>query len=136
MIQFEGLSIRRGENLLFDGASFQVHPGQKVGLTGANGCGKSSLFAALLGDISLDKGDVKIPKDWQIAHVAQEAPADQVPAIEHVLDGDPEWRELHTKIQETDHPQYLKFHSRYEEIDGYTATSRAAQLLDLSLIHI
>lgn len=130
MIQFESLSIRRGENMLFDGASFQVHPGHKVGLTGANGCGKSSLFAALLGDMTIDNGDIKIPKDWVIAHVAQEAPADEQAAIEHVLNGDIEWRELHEKIQDTDHPHYLKHHSRYEEIDGYSARARAAQLLN------
>ena len=129
MIQFENLSIRRGENMLFDSASFQVHPGQKVGLTGANGCGKSSLFAALLGDITIDKGDVKIPKDWVIAHVAQEAPADNQAAIEHVLDGDTEWRDLHQKIQDTEHPHYLNHQTRYEEIDGYAAKARAAQLL-------
>lgn len=130
MIQFEDLSIRRGENMLFDGASFQVHPGQKVGLTGANGCGKSSLFSALLGDLTLDKGDVKIPKDWVIAHVAQEAPSDDKGAIEHVLDGDAEWRDLYEKIQDIDHPQYLKHHTHYEEIDGYSARARAAQLLN------
>jgi len=130
MLQFDKLSIRRGENLLFDGASFQIHPGQKVGLTGANGCGKSSLFAVLKNELVIDTGDVKIPSDWVMAHVAQEAPADQRSAIDHVLDGDVEWRELDDKIQNTDHPRYLSFHSRYEEIDGYSARSRAAQLLN------
>ena len=129
MIQFDSLSIRRGENMLFDGASFQIHPGQKVGLTGANGCGKSSLFAVFRQELVIDKGDVKIPKDWVMAHVAQEAPANERPAIEHVLDGDVEWRELEEKIQDPDHPRYLKYQARYEEIDGYSARSRAAQLL-------
>jgi len=130
MIQFENLSIRRGENMLFDGASCQIHPGQKVGLTGANGCGKSSLFAVLRNELVIDKGDVKIPRDWVMAHVAQEAPANERPAIEHVLDGDTEWRELDEKIQNPDHPRYLKYQSRYEEIEGYSARSRAAQLMD------
>ncbi len=130
MIQFDNLSIRRGETLLFDKASCQIHPGQKVGLTGANGCGKSSLFAMLRNELVIDKGDVKIPKDWIMAHVAQEAPANDRPAIEHVLDGDEEWRQLDEKIKDTDHPRYLKFQSRYEEIDGYSARSRAAQLLN------
>ena len=130
MIQFDNLSIRRGENMLFDGASFQVHPGQKVGLTGANGCGKSSLFAVFRQELVIDKGDVKIPKDWVMAHVAQEAPANERPAIDHVLDGDEEWRDLEQKIQDPDHPRYLKYQSRYEEIDGYSARSRAAQLLN------
>ncbi|MFT5610949.1 MAG: ATP-binding cassette subfamily F protein 3, partial [Polaribacter sp.] len=129
MIQFDNLSIRRGENLLFDQASFQIHPGQKVGLTGANGCGKSSLFAVFRGELVIDTGDVKVPRDWVLAHVAQEAPADERPAIEHVLDGDAEWRDLEQKIQDPEHPRYTKFYSRYEEIDGYSARSRAAQLL-------
>ena len=130
MIQFESLSIRRGETLLFDGASCQIHPGQKIGLTGANGCGKSSLFAVLRNQLVVDKGDVKVPRDWVIAHVAQEAPSNDRPAIELVLDGDSEWRDLDVKIQEVDHPRFLKFQTRYEEIEGYSARSRAAQLLD------
>ena len=130
MIQFDNLSIRRGENLLFDRASFQIHPGQKVGLTGANGCGKSSLFAVFRNELVVDSGDVKVPTDWVLAHLAQEAPANNRSAIDHVLDGDQEWRELDSKIQDIDHPGYLKYHSRYEEIDGYSARSRAAQLLN------
>ncbi len=130
MIQFENLSIRRGENILFDNASCQIHPGQKVGLTGANGCGKSSLFAVLRNELVIDKGEVKIPRDWVMAHVAQEAPANQRPAIDHVLDGDVEWRDLDEKIQDPDHPRFLKYQSRYEEIDGYSARSRAAQLMN------
>lgn len=130
MIQLEHLSIRRGENLLFDQLNCQIHPGQKVGLTGSNGCGKSSLFAVLRNELVIDNGDVKIPKDWVLAHVSQEAPAGQRSAIDCVLDGDTEWRELNANIQDTDHPHYLKFHSRYEEIDGYTAKTRAAQLLN------
>ncbi len=130
MIQFDNLSIRRGETLLFDKASFQIHPGQKVGLTGANGCGKSSLFAMLRNELVIDTGDVKLPADWVIAHVAQEAVASDQSALDYVLDGDTEWRELDGLIGDTDHPRFLKFQSRYEEIDGYTARSRAAQLLN------
>ena len=98
-------------------------------MTGANGCGKSSLFAVFRGELVVDNGDVKIPKDWTLAHVAQEAPANERPAIEHVLDGDEEWRDLEQKIQDPEHPRYPKYYSRYEEIDGYAARSRAAQLL-------
>ena len=129
MIQIDKLSVRRGENLLFDQLSCQIHPGYTVGLTGANGCGKSSLFAVLRNELVIDNGDINIPKDWVMAHVAQEAPAGDRSAIDCVLDGDTEWRELDEKIQDTDHPRYLKYHSRYEEIDGYSAHSRAAQLL-------
>jgi len=87
------------------------------------------LFAVFRQELVIDKGDVKIPKDWVMAHVAQEAPANERAAIEHVLDGDEEWRDLEQKIQDPDHPRYLKYQSRYEEIDGYSARSRAAQLL-------
>ena len=129
MLQFDNLSIRRGESLLFDKASFQIHPGHKVGLTGSNGCGKSSLFAVLRNELVIDSGDLKVPSDWVMAHVAQEAPANDRSAIEHVLDGDAEWRELEQKMQDPEHPRYMKYQSRYEEIDGYTARARAAQLL-------
>lgn len=130
MLQVDNLSIRRGENLLFENASFQIHPGQHVGLTGANGCGKSSLFAMLRNELVIDKGDVKIPSDWIIAHVAQESPSDHRSSLEHVLDGDKEWRELDALVQYPDHPHYLTHQSRYEEIGGYAAKSRAAQLLN------
>ena len=130
MIQFQNVSLRRGENLLFDSASFQIHPGQKVGLTGSNGSGKSSIFALLRNELLLDTGDVQIPADWVMAHVAQEAPADKRGAIDHVLDGDKEWRDLEAKLLDTEHPRFLKHQSRFEEIDGYSARSRAAQLLD------
>ncbi|MBT8114972.1 MAG: ATP-binding cassette domain-containing protein [Arenicella sp.] len=130
MIQFDKLSIRRGETLLFDNASLQIHPGQKVGLTGANGCGKSSLFAALRHELVIDSGDISVPADWMIAHVAQQAPAGDREAIEYVLDGDAEWRDLDNRIQHIDDPDYVKHHSRYEEIGGYAARSRAAQLLN------
>ncbi|MDG1904123.1 MAG: ATP-binding cassette domain-containing protein [Arenicella sp.] len=130
MIQFQNVSLRRGENLLFDSASFQIHPGQKVGLTGSNGSGKSSIFALLRNELLPDTGDVQIPADWVMAHVAQEAPADKRGAIDHVLDGDKEWRDLEAKLLDTEHPRFLKHQSRFEEIDGYSARSRAAQLLD------
>ena len=129
MIQFDKLSIRRGEQLLFDQASMQIHPGQKVGLTGSNGSGKSSLFAVLLNELVIDKGDIKIPRDWVIAHVAQQTPSNQRSALDYVLDGDKEWRQLEEKIAQPEHPHYLKYQTRFEEIDGYTARSRAAQLL-------
>ncbi|NND81976.1 MAG: ATP-binding cassette domain-containing protein [Gammaproteobacteria bacterium] len=129
MLELINLSMRRGETLLFDGANCQIHAGQKVGLTGANGCGKSSLFSAILQHLIPDQGEIKIPQDWVVAHVAQEAPSDQRAALDHVLDGDAEWRELDTALQQTDHPKFLKWQSRYEEIDGYAAASRAAQLL-------
>ena len=80
MLQFNNLSLRRGARLLFEQASLQIHPGQKVGVSGANGTGKSSLFALILGELQADGGDLRYPRDWVIAHVAQETPADELAA--------------------------------------------------------
>lgn len=129
MLQFDNLSLRRGERVLFENASFKIHSGQKVGITGANGCGKSSLFAMLLNQLSTDKGEAHFPKSWVLSHVAQESPDSDCPALEYVLDGDQEWRELDNALQQDDSNKLSELHSRYEEIDGYTARARAAQLM-------
>ncbi len=133
MLNLSHLSIRRGPKLLFRDASFQIHPGQRVGVTGANGCGKSSLFALLLGELSADAGDVRFPRDWVIAHVAQETPADPRPAIEYALDGDGELRQIQRELLEAevanDGPRLAELHGRFEAIGGYDAQSRAARLL-------
>ena len=84
MLHFQNLSLRRGGKLLFADASFQIHPGQKVGITGANGTGKSSLFALIRGQLQADAGDLKLPREWVIAWVAQETPQDSRPAMEYV----------------------------------------------------
>jgi len=133
MIQFNNLSIRRGVEQLFSDATFSVHPGQNVGLTGANGTGKSSLFALILGQIGADEGDLQIPSNWLIAHVAQQTPNDDRPAIEFVLDGDEELREIESKIAQAEldnHGEKLAhLHSDFDNIGGYHARSRAARLM-------
>jgi ATP-binding cassette subfamily F protein 3 len=133
MLQFDGVSLRRGPRLLFEQAGFQVHPGQKIGITGANGSGKSSLFALVLGELHADTGDCRYPADWVIAHVAQESPANGRAAIEYVLDGDAELREVQSALSEAerqdDGQRLALLHGRFDAIDGYTARSRAGQLL-------
>jgi ATP-binding cassette subfamily F protein 3 len=133
MLQFDGVSLRRGPRLLFEQAGFQVHPGQKIGITGANGSGKSSLFALVLGELHADTGDCRYPADWVIAHVAQETPANGRAAIEYVLDGDAELREVQSALSEAerqdDGQRLALLHGRFDAIDGYTARSRAGQLL-------
>ena len=94
MLQAINLGIRRGVKLLFVDTSFQIHPGQKVGLTGANGTGKSSLFALILRQLQADSGDCIYPDNWVIAHVAQEIPDGMQSAINFVLDGDTELRQV------------------------------------------
>ena len=111
----------------------QLHPGHKVGLTGANGAGKSSLFALLRGELHPEKGDLEMPAGWVVAHVAQETPALAMPAIEFVLDGDAELREIEAELvsAETNHQGELiaELHQRLTDIEGYSAKARAAELL-------
>ena len=131
----------RGLKILIQAASLQLHPGHKVGLTGANGAGKSSLFALLRGEMQLESGDLDMPAAWVIAHVAQETPALAIPAIEFVLDGDAELRDIETQLRnieaalsdaETNHKGELiaELHNRLTDIDGYSAKARAAELLN------
>jgi ATP-binding cassette subfamily F protein 3 len=133
MLKFTDLAIRRGPNLLFENVSFTVHPGQKFGLTGANGTGKSSLFALVLKKLSSDQGDFSIPVDWEIAQVAQETQLTDQAAVEFVIDGDAELRQVQARLAKAEANQEANSiglcHVRLEEIDGYQAYSRAARLL-------
>ena len=134
MIQFRNLRLARGVKTLIEGASLQIHPGWKVGLTGANGCGKSSLFGLLRGELHQDAGDLEIPPSWVTAHVAQETPALACPALEYALDGDAELRRIEAALAaaEAAHNgvEIGHLHGRLQEIGGYAARSRAAALLD------
>lgn len=133
MLQFTDASLRRGPRVLFERASFQIHPGQNIGLTGANGTGKSSLFAMVLGELSTDEGHIALPNNWEIAHVAQDMPGDQQAAIEYVLDGDTGLRHLEQAIADAeannDGEKIAHLHSDFDHIGGYQARSRAAQLM-------
>jgi ATP-binding cassette subfamily F protein 3 len=133
LIQFKQLTLTRGSKVLIQDASLQLHPGHKVGLTGANGAGKSSLFALLRGELHPEKGDLEMPAGWVVAHVAQETPALAMPAIEFVLDGDAELREIEAELvsAETNHQGELiaELHQRLTDIEGYSAKARAAELL-------
>jgi ATP-binding cassette, subfamily F, member 3 len=133
MLQLTDLSLRRGPRLLLAGASLTVYPGQKVGLVGPNGCGKSSLFALLRGELHADAGEVSIPPGWELAHVAQQTPQGEDPAIEFVLDGDRELREVQGALAAADAAgdglRHGELAGRLEAIGGYDAESRAARLL-------
>ncbi len=129
MLQFDNLTLRRGPRILFAEASLQIHPGQKVGLTGANGTGKSSLFELILGSLHADQGEFRRPRDWIVAHVAQETPADTRAALEYVLDGDAELRTVEQGMASADGERLAELHARLENIGGYTARARAARLL-------
>ena len=145
MLRLDHVTLARGANRLLEDASLTVHVGHKVGIVGPNGCGKSTLFALLRGELHPESGDVAMPPRWTIAHVAQETPAVAAPAIEFVMDGDPELRAVEHALREAeqDHAAdghavdghavdghaIAELHHRLEAIDGYAARARAATLL-------
>jgi ATP-binding cassette subfamily F protein 3 len=137
MILLRDLGFSRNGEALVTGATLQLHPGWKVGLTGANGCGKSSFLGLLRGELHADRGDLERPPSWVLAHVAQDTPALPDAALDFVLDGDTELRQIERDLvaaeeHHDDHhagEQIGLLHSRLGEIDGYAAPARAASLM-------
>jgi len=133
MIKLQNLSVRRGIRLLFESVNLTINPGKKVGLTGANGTGKSSLFALLQDQLQADHGSVSFPPHWVTAHVAQETPAVDMSALDYALQGDAEYVTLQTALvsaeAEHDGTQQSELHDQLAAIDAYTARSRAGKLL-------
>ena len=134
MINLRQLSLQRGVKPLFENVLLTVYPGWKVGVIGANGSGKSSLFALLLNELHADTGDLELPPRWVIAHVAQETPALPTPALEFVLDGDAELRQIERDLQEAeiahDGTLQAELHARFDAIGGYSARARAGKLMN------
>ena len=134
MIQFKNLILRRGATILLDQVNLTITPGQRVGLIGANGSGKSSLFALLLDQLHPDQGDLSLPPHWTLAHVAQETPALPISALTYVLDGDRELRRLEAALAtaEAQHAgeEIGHLHEELLRIDAWSAPARAARLLD------
>jgi ATP-binding cassette subfamily F protein 3 len=133
MLSARDLTLRRGPAPLFERVDFTIFRGDKVGITGANGAGKSSLFAALRGDLSPDKGDIERPGNLRLAYVEQEIEASERAAIDFVLDGDLELRSVEAAIEAAsrrDDPMALaERYAALQAIDGYRAPARAAALM-------
>ena len=133
MIVLRALQLRRGVKVLFEDASLTFNRGQKIGVTGANGSGKSSLFALLLGELHQDAGGLEIQPGLVVAHVAQETPSTDQLAIEYVLDGDAELRHLERELaaaeQAHNGTRIAELHEDLHRIGGYAARARAAQLM-------
>jgi len=133
MITLRNLSLQRGSKLLFEQANITLYVGQKVGIIGANGSGKSSLFALLRGELHQDMGDIDLPNKLVIAHVAQETPALEISAIDYILEGDHELRTVEQQLQNAQQLangiEEAHLHAHFEAIGGYTARARAAQLM-------
>ena len=134
MITLRNITLRRGPEPLLEQANLVVHSGQRAGLVGMNGSGKSSLFALLLGELQPDAGDVELPPGLAVAHMAQETPALARSALDHVLDGDAELRQVERAMAAAEAAgegeAIAASHARFDAIDGYSARARAAELLD------
>ena len=135
MLNLKQISIRRGRKLLIDNVSFQVHAGQRMGVIGANGSGKTSLFALLLGELEADEGELGLDHNDVFAHVVQESPNTASSALDYVMDGDAELRKTQAAIASVEassdgnDASLHALYDRMETIDGFTAEARAAKLL-------
>ena len=133
MLSFNNLSLRRGSSLLFENVSFTVHKDNKVGLVGANGTGKTSLFKMIQGEFESDEGTFKYPPDLKIACLAQEVPGTDEQALPYVMGGDKKLMEIEKAILEAelneDYGSLGELHAEFEDHDGFTAKSRAEKLL-------
>ncbi|RJF95379.1 ATP-binding cassette domain-containing protein [Noviherbaspirillum saxi] len=137
MIRFQHVSLTRGIKPLLEDVDLTLNPGDKIGLIGANGAGKSSLFAMLRGELHADLGEVDYPAKWRMAYVAQETPALDRPAIEYAIDGDATLRELEAELAQIetgpeshgDGTRIGELHAALADADAYTVRSRAEQLL-------
>lgn len=133
MIVFSNIKLVRGTNILLEEAYSTINPGQKVGLVGKNGCGKSTLFSLLKGEIFPEAGDAHIPSHWSLAWVNQETPALNISALDYVIQGDREYIAL-THALEQAHAtnqgeQIALLHDKLEQIDAWSIQARAAMLL-------
>ncbi|MEL0227023.1 MAG: ATP-binding cassette domain-containing protein [Gammaproteobacteria bacterium] len=133
MLSFNNLSLRRGSNLLFQSVSFTIHKRNKVGLVGANGTGKTSLFKMIQGEFESDSGDFNYPPDLRISCLDQEVPGSEEHALSYVLSGDHKLTNIQNAIKkaekEEDYAALGDLHSQFEDHDGFSAKSRAEQLM-------
>ena len=133
MIRIQSLTLQRGPQRLLEDAELTLHAGQKAGLIGANGAGKSSLFALLLGEMTPDSGDCLLPADWRIAHMRQEIDTLDRQAVDYVLDGDIRLRQVQRDLalaeENQDGAAQARMHSELDSADGYTADARARKVL-------
>src|SRR6188768_461321 len=133
MLSFKNFALRRGERLLLSKVDLTLHAGWRVGVIGRNGCGKSSLFATIMGEIESDLGNLDLPTRVRIASVAQETPSLPDPAIDFVLSGDAAVYDViraeAAAMDAEDYDAVAEAHHRLDELNGYDASARAGRLL-------
>ena len=133
MISLSNATLMRGELVLLNNTNLSIHNGQKIGVIGRNGSGKSSLFAALLGQLALDQGELSMPDGTRCAHMRQETEASSASALDFVIDGDKQFRHIETQLGEAERAEdgasIAQWHSEMDKIGGYDIRFRAMQLL-------
>ncbi|MBF0334989.1 MAG: ABC-F family ATP-binding cassette domain-containing protein [Alphaproteobacteria bacterium] len=130
MLHIKDLTFRHGGRVLFDGATVHVAAGQRVGLIGRNGTGKTTLLRLIMGEIGADGGDITVRARARVGHVSQEAPSGDVSLTDCVLAADPERTALLHEADNTDCGHRLgEVHERLASIEAHTAPSRAAAIL-------
>jgi ATP-binding cassette subfamily F protein 3 len=137
MIRFNQVSLMRGIKPLLEQVDVTLNPGDKIGLIGANGAGKSSLFAMMRGELHPDQGDIDFPAKWRVAYVAQETPPLDRAALDYAIDGDVNLRKLEAELTRLEgEPESTEngiaigeIYSALADADAYTVQSRGEQLL-------
>ncbi|KQQ39953.1 ABC transporter [Duganella sp. Leaf126] len=137
MIRFIQVSLMRGTKPLLEQVDVTLNPGDKIGLIGANGAGKSSLFAMMRGELHPDQGEIDFPAKWRVAHVAQETPPLERAALDYAIDGDVGLRKLEAELARLEAaPESSEngiaignVYSALADADAYTVQSRGEQLL-------
>ena len=133
MLSFNNLELVLGGKTLFDDVSLTIHHQQKVGLVGANGTGKTSLFKVIKNEIEVDQSSVNFPSDLRISYLAQEVPGSDEISLDYVLSGDYKLIEIQKEIElaerEEKYDLLAELYETYSSLDGYSAKSKAEQLM-------
>ncbi|WP_321323436.1 ATP-binding cassette domain-containing protein [Thiomicrorhabdus sp.] len=133
MLTLQNLSIRAGIKPLLDSATLTIHPGQKIGLIGQNGVGKTSLFKAILNELPIEAGHIDLPASWLIGCVEQEVTAKTVNALEYVTYGDSLYAQYSEQVKEyqslDNHIGLVEAYDALDKIAGYLVPNKAKQLL-------
>lgn len=133
MLCLQNLSVRAGIKPLFEGANLNIHPGQKIGLVGQNGVGKTTLFKTILGEVSIESGNIGIPANWLIGYVEQEVKQPKSQALRFVTFGDSRYAEAQNAVEAAelsqDHEALVQAYDALDKMDGFAVPNKAKQLL-------
>lgn len=133
MLSLNQITLSRGNKILLDKASVTLHEKQKIGLIGHNGCGKSSLFSLILGQLTADTGEYLINSNLRISHLSQQLPDSQESALDFVLAGDEEYLNLQQRLLQAEKDgkdaEVIACHELLTQTAGYSKPAKAAAIM-------